>query len=882
MMRWRQYALLLRQLTAHDAYLIRRVAVEASAQGLARLGEWIPAAALLAARIHPSSKEANLALARHAERRGHSEAARRYRSESKRLAHNTLETSVLGALGNTLAWRRTRLAVGGTSRRLEQQIAEGRLDEAARELQGEQGTLGSRVDASVRLAEAALAAGERTLAREILERARASDPGRSDVWRAVGRLELAEQQLEAASAALERAVALDPGEAQAWIMLGDARVTKDAVGARDAWWRALERDPYADGAITRLETVEGSRTPSGPDLGLIVEPAAVHLSLGSSTELRIETRLGGGPAGLYILEPFGAGLVCKPRGRIPVGQGTGHVALHVRATRPDGVVSGQPWRLVLALCSGERIERVSVPVSVPDNQEGHVYYVVTEDHELYDEREATSAEDAHTTLVDKSRLAEKIANAQGARWTHMVDVGSLALVGWAAVRSRRSRWREVDRACRDHLVEAVRDGNDLGLHCHAFHDPSAPVFCHGFDEERDLVTTSDTFLETPLPRRGFWSRAFPAIGDVDTPGSRAWATWRGIGTLEGLGRLGDPHFRVTIFRAGSFDFGEDRSDRGRSLALLQRLGILADSDVPKPRLYYRPLDRASYPVRDDPREPVASPAAVCALEIRPEFNIEADFLSDVGVLNAYVDDRIGVLGSASGAFIPGTHIVCAMTHDKFINWRMGRRWDCLDPEYGDWLTIRDHLQHVAARHPKVRRATVRDAVLDWYDRFTPTLLAWRHEEIVVLAAPDAETQTYRYTVRLLGRDIPVSEAQPRRVRVHLPAWLHGRVREAWIECDSERWVSERPPGGVPVLEFMVASRAANWQLVVAAEAGSGIVAERDPAVTGGLRLRSHQHYRRATVEIPASLAPDGLRRIVRDVQLEPAEDHYEGRLVIPG
>lgn len=875
----RSVGVLLRQVTAHDGYVIRRAAAEAAAAVLARLGPRVPGAARAAAWLHPGSPESQRALAERATKRGDTEAASRHRAEAERLAHNTLETAVLDTLRDAIAQRRRRRAPARRPSGVGHLLESRQLDLAAQRARASRVGVGSHIDDRIAVAAAALEAGRPRLAGELALEATRLDRGRADAWRVLGRAALESGDLESARVQLETASALDPGEVEVLALLGDAWHAEDRERARRLWWRALERAPDADAVLRRLEAGEGARDGTELELALVSGPA--RLELGQCGEVALEARVRGGPAALYVLPAFGAGIACEPSGRVPLAEGDSPLRVALRAERPDRVNGGRPWSVRFALCDGERIASTEVGVAVPDREPGRVYYLVTEDHELYDEREAIEAHVARTTLVDKSRLAERIANEQGARWTHMVDVGSLALVEWAAERSGGGEWRGLSRDCSEHLVEAVARDNDLGLHIHAFHDPTSEGFCHGFDAAENRVTTSPEFLEQPLPRRGFWSRAFPAQGDVDEPGTRAWATWRAIGRLEAVGRLGDPRFRVALFRAGSFDLGEDAADRARSLALLQRLGILADSDAPKPRLYHRVLSNATYPVCDDPCRPEPDPARFRALELRPEFNVEADFLSDVRVLNAYVDRRLEDLQrEGAGSVAPGVHIVCSMTHDKFINWRMGRQWDSLDPDYADWATIRDHLRHVRTRHPEVRFATTREAVLAWYDSHAPELVAWRDEEVVELGVPGAATETFRYSIRLLGRDVPVSAERPRRVVVHAPAWLGDRIREAWIERDGERWAAQALPAGPLRLAFRVDDRAADFELVVVARAGDGIRAEPLPRETGTLRLSSGHGYRRATVEVPEGLAPGGERRRIRGVALARTGDHYEGRLAL--
>ena len=62
---------------------------------------------------------------------------------------------------------------------------------------------------------------------------------------------------------------------------------------------------------------------------------------------------------------------------------------------------------------------------------------------------------------------------------------------------------------------------------------------------------------------------------------------------------------------------------------------------------------------------------------------------------------------------------------------------------------------------------------------------------------------------------------------------------------------------------------------IEAAAGAGITAatSRD----GGLRLRSASHYRRASIEVPPALSPDGERHRAREIRFEAVGDGYEAR-----
>ncbi len=886
----RSYGLLLRQLVANRAFVLRRVSAELLARGLALVGGWWTGAARLAARVDPRAPEPHRVLAARAEARGEAEAAAEHRAVADRLARNTSEISILTALRNTWAWRRSGAKAGGAGEDVKQLLARGALDEAIRRAD-ESASLGARLDAWLEVARNARGRGELERADSLLARGLALDPGRADLWLEAGRASLEAGDPQAARDRLERSLALDPLPAEAWRALGDACREADPEAALDAWWRALVREPGDDATLARIERAARSDA-SKESASLAHGGFPGELELGETRELRVRWE-GSSPAVLYVVEPLGGGLVCEPFGRVPLGPGESGITLRVQAARPDAVNGDAPWRRELAVPSGSGFARASLEVAVPDRKPGSVHYLITEDHEVYDERETTELPVVRTTMLEKSELAEKIANRAGACWTHMVDVGSLGLLEWAAERSQA--WSELRRECEQHLVDGVAAGNDLGLHVHGFHVPGWKGFVHGFDAASGHVTTDGAFLEASIPERGFWSRGFPALGAADEPETRAWVTWGGVARLEALGRLGDPRFRVTLFRAGSLDYGDSAAERERSTQLLRRLEILADSDVPKPRLYHRVVSPTPYPVAGDIRVPCAA-TAMRLLEIRAEFNIESDFLSDVGVINRYVDLRLEGLRDDSERPRPGVHVICCMTHDKFINWRMGKRWDSLDPDYGDWRTIGDHLAYLTTRYPEIRFSRPRDAVLAWYDYYSPELLAWRDEETIEVSEPGAETQVFRYTLRLLGAGIAVAPHRTHRVRVLPPAWQGDALVEAWIERDGERWPSRRLSVDPSPLEFEVDSRDARFELVVRARAGAGIEMAAEPAAgadgdagaddsdasqpsdAGTIRLRSALGYRRATVAIPAGLAPDGQGRRVRNVRFEREGEAFVARV----
>jgi hypothetical protein len=110
-----------------------------------------------------------------------------------------------------------------------------------------------------------------------------------------------------------------------------------------------------------------------------------------------------------------------------------------------------------------------------------------------------------------------------------------------------------------------------------------------------------------------------------------------------------------------------------------------------------------------------------------------------------------------------------LTHDKFINARRGRDENRLDPGYNEWTLVRDHLD--AWRAAGAERVTARQGVEAVLDDGT-----WQLQARLASAFWSARGECVRYTLRLLGRGIPVSSDYPQAVRVTIPPFLRPRVR----------------------------------------------------------------------------------------------------------
>ncbi len=618
----------------------------------------------------------------------------------------------------------------------------------------EQGRFLSPID-TIRWAERSLDAGELDLARGSLGWARRFVPGIPRLWALLGSLAWRQGERREALASWERALALEPQDLETFFGRLEAE-------------RGEPVAEVAAGAVS-LEIEVPEEIPLGGEAPL---------------SCRLTDARGSGWT-LVVLPPAGWGIV--PRSpEIPFDD-QGAAATVLDAHRPHRV-RGEAWPLVLVALGPEGAVVQRRAVRVPDPEPGRVLVTVTEDHEIHEERGTLPPSMLRRLLVEKSAFAADL----GVPWTHMVETGSVLAMPQAA-EERGEEWRDLGAAIRRHLAEQVAAGHDLQPHLHAFNDPAYGHFPYRL--EAAGWRPSLRFLLTAAERRGDWASACPppsrqAAGDPpDGTFDRLASVERAVAQLEEVGRLGSPDYRAVLWRSGLLEYGDSAADRAWSAVALRRAGLLADSDLPKPG---SPLHRAVRPAFAAGWEQPFTPhqAGGPLLQLPIVANVEGDYLMGRRLLARRAVASVGDLRRADGTVRPGVHLFTLLTHDKFFNARRGRDEFRLDPEYGDWPVVRHHLKAwKTAGATFVTAGCGVEAVVDdgaW--RPVPRL----GEETFL--EPGAATRV-RYRLRLLGRDIPVTESTPHHVLVPIPCSLRSRVTEVHVEQDGEALAPEVEEGG---------------------------------------------------------------------------------------
>jgi hypothetical protein len=165
-------------------------------------------------------------------------------------------------------------------------------------------------------------------------------------------------------------------------------------------------------------------------------------------------------------------------------------------------------------------------------------------------------------------------------------------------------------------------------------------------------------------------------------------------------------------------------------------------------------------------------------------NLEGDYL--MGARSLQRRARRSVRGVAGK---PGVHLFTLLTHDKFINARLGRDELRLDGDYGEWSTIRRHLDgwRKAGAEIVTARQGVKAVVHDWSWNLVP----WLEEETF---SSGAGRYGVRYRIRFLGEGIRPSETSPHHVLVPIPPWLRGRFASITVTTGGSSFEPELDPG----------------------------------------------------------------------------------------
>jgi hypothetical protein len=581
-------------------------------------------------------------------------------------------------------------------------------------------------------AERFIGSGQLALAGESLGWARRWVPEEGKLWRLLARLSFLCGDPHQASKYAQRALSLDPQDVDSFLVL-----------------RALERG----GAI--LYRDESRKL-------LLFAPA--ELDMGASCQVTCSIEAGCGTTTLFVLPPAGWGVV--PEQTEMRFDGNGRATIRLRSCRPDRIHGGG-WPVTFIALTEDSYSIARCEVRVPDFASGTFLVTVTEDHEIHEERGALPADMLHRLLVEKSRFASSL----GVPWTHMVETGSsLSLLEWAAQRGDES-WKDLHESVMSHLMEEVAAGNDIQVHLHAFNDPAYSHFPYTLRESS--VCPSLRFLLTSPEGRGDWASACPAPGDLGLRSigrlDRIESVNRSACKVEAIGRLGDPDYRAVLWRSGLLEFGNTEEDMAWSCVALRRAGLLAASDAAKPASVLSSEVAAAFPASWE--KPFEARPGGPLLQMPIACNLEGDYLMGVRLLARRARKIAKRLRMPNDRIKPGVHLFTLLTHDKFINARFGGDEFRMDSDYGDWVTILDHVS--VWTRTGASFVTARQGIRLLLDDISWRLVPWMDQETFICRR--VGEQEVRYRITMIGRGITASEAFPHHVLIAAPLSVRGKI-----------------------------------------------------------------------------------------------------------
>ena len=593
-----------------------------------------------------------------------------------------------------------------------------------------------------------------------------------------------EEDSELAQACLGWARRWVPEEPGPWELLAEISFAKGEVAnARKYLNRALSLNPQDLNAFRLARALETDVTFIAElDCSAVLTVSApAEVALGGTCEVRCSINHPEPGWVLFALPPAGWGMMPEVRS-VPFDSAR-QAVVRLRANRPDRI-KRSPWSVLFVAVNGERYAMAGCQFQVPDPEPGRFLLTITEDHEIHEERGAMQASMLKRLLVDKSRFAASL----GAPWTHMVEAGSaLSLLEWAAASGDES-WTDLYEAAKAHIAQEVAAGNDVQIHLHSFNDPAYSHFPYSI-QGSDLRPALGFLLTSP-DSRGDWASACPAPGQSSALNGckspdRIHSAARAVGQIESIGRLGDSNYRAVLWRSGLLDFGTSDADRAWSSVALRRAGLFAASDDAKPGSPLTTEVAPAFPASwCDPFTPSAGGPL---LQLPVAANLEGDYLMGARLLQRRAKALAKRVKDSDGNLSPGVHLFTLLTHDKFINARLGGSEFRLDPDYGDWSTIRKHIDVWTASGASV--VTAREGVKAVLDDTAWQITPWLEQETFVLR-DDGDPCEIRYRISLLGRGITPSPFFPHQVLVSIPASIRDLVTSIKISQSGEEFDPE--------------------------------------------------------------------------------------------
>lgn len=490
-------------------------------------------------------------------------------------------------------------------------------------------------------------------------------------------------------------------------------------------------------------------------------------------------------AGVELVMPYGYGLVTiEDTQRINEYLQPGEERLltwKVKANRADIVNLNKPWKVFFKI-NGVIEEDVPIQISIHDKEAGQVYYVLTEDLEPADSAGYSIAwgnqdgwinpEELTVQMINKAEKMNQIADKYGAKWTHYIALPILKAAEWAERKSPEQGWKETIDKVKSSVREQTKLGHAYALHMHMDYDPDIDVNVLSFNKERN------GFWGNHLLHG--WANLLPEEGNYDIYQSRVGSLYAYQSMLEQM--IGDATMGQSLTaRAGSFDFGDDMQEERISTRAYQKAGYLASSDADGNIQGYTSADYGSeiyFASHSDINAPTKDLQDIGLVEFRltPKEFIAYEKGNAVD-WNGKVDQGINYFAE-NGRVMPGIHAIVGFTHAFFM---MGKDdWRSL--EGGHFNMLDHHLSYVENRYVKqglLKFATADELVEAYIDYYTPQLLAVYGRVI------DENLLTTHYTIKLLGKDIPVNQENSLMVKVKYPLWLREKAYKIIVLKDGK-------------------------------------------------------------------------------------------------
>jgi hypothetical protein len=546
------------------------------------------------------------------------------------------------------------------------------------------------------------------------------------------------------------------------------------------------------------------------------------LEIGQTSTVIVEVRNNGSiPSNLEISVelPYGFGLDfqwnSETKFQLQGGQST-QLTGTIRALRSSEVNLGRAWAISCLLGSQDReLARISATINVADRTAGKIFYILTEDCETFDGGESTGnyagsamlgnhngfmdPEDYRVQMIDKTDALNKIAEKHGACWTHFWTATQRFAAEWAAGVSHTGAWSKL---CEE-LDDSIRKGSrrhEYAPHIHFDFEPDSllpPQPRLLYDAKTDGILPNEYYDPANNPEHKYhgWDGSRKGIAYVKAEGSFAEADSKTGSLRKSTRYLAGLTFggKLSITtRTGAGDFGASAEDLLISKRAVLANGLFANSDA---GIYGNtgdhPRGRQLYFCRADNLDiEIERLEDASLVQLRgPEVQIEGVSLNE---LNAWFDRRWQQSQTA------GVQAIVAMTHAMFMR---GQPDAYRDTTGGDFEKLDQHLNYVRTRYPQVRFVTASEAVLEFLDYYSPELKAIATQPRI----HSLDGSLVIYSIRILGKGIPLSAALPRKVTVQIPAFMDPEEILSLTVLENGEAIATALPvaGRLPEVEFTV-------------------------------------------------------------------------------